>query len=46
MSHLYKLVQLVIHHLSSNGGDRVLLSPEGIKNNFIIMRHIIFGVQR
>ncbi|EAX7377899.1 DUF4765 family protein, partial [Salmonella enterica] len=42
MSHLYKLVQLVIHHLSSNGGDRVLLSPEGIKNNFIIMRHIIF----
>ncbi|EBG9872332.1 DUF4765 family protein, partial [Salmonella enterica] len=27
MSHLYKLVQLVIHHLSSNGGDRVLLSP-------------------
>ncbi|EEL1389563.1 DUF4765 family protein, partial [Salmonella enterica] len=42
MSHLYKLVQLVIHHLSSNGGDRVLLSPKGIKNNFIIMRHIIF----
>ncbi|HGB6571200.1 TPA: DUF4765 family protein, partial [Salmonella enterica subsp. enterica serovar Waycross] len=40
MSHLYKLVQLVIHHLSSNGGDRVLLSPKGIKNNFIIMRHI------
>ncbi|EGL8017944.1 DUF4765 family protein, partial [Salmonella enterica subsp. enterica serovar Bovismorbificans] len=32
MSHLYKLVQLVIHHLSSNGGDRVLLSPKGIKN--------------
>ncbi|MFX51612.1 DUF4765 family protein, partial [Salmonella enterica] len=31
MSHLYKLVQLVIHHLSSNGGDRVLLSPKGIK---------------
>ncbi|EAA7092148.1 DUF4765 domain-containing protein, partial [Salmonella enterica subsp. enterica] len=24
MSHLFKLVQLVIHHLSSNGGDRVL----------------------
>ncbi|EIQ5853027.1 DUF4765 family protein, partial [Salmonella enterica] len=42
MSHLFKLVQLVIHHLSSNGGDRVLLNPEGIKNNFIIMRHIIF----
>lgn len=42
MSHLFKLVQLVIHHLSSNGGDRVLLSPDGIKNNFIIMRHIIF----
>lgn len=42
----FKLVQLVIHHLSSNGGDRVLLSPEGIKNNFIIMRNIIFGVQR
>lgn len=42
MSHLFKLVQLVIHHLSSNGGDRVLLSPDGIKNNFIIMRYIIF----
>lgn len=42
ISHLFKLVQLVIHHLSSNGGDRVLLSPDGIKNNFIIMRHIIF----
>ncbi|EGY9193776.1 DUF4765 family protein, partial [Salmonella enterica] len=27
--------------LSRNGGDRVLLSPEGIKNNFIIMRTII-----
>nr|WP_275540665.1 DUF4765 family protein [Salmonella enterica] len=34
----------MIHHLSSNGGDRVLLSPEGIKNNFIIMRNIIFLV--
>ncbi|HAK8090632.1 TPA: DUF4765 family protein [Salmonella enterica] len=42
MNHLFKLVQLVIHHLSSNGGDRVLLSSKGIKNNFIIMRHIIF----
>ncbi|MDI5577849.1 DUF4765 family protein, partial [Salmonella enterica subsp. enterica serovar Anatum] len=42
MNHLFKLIQLVIHHLSSNGGDRVLLSPEGIKNNFIIMRNIIF----
>lgn len=41
MKDLFKLVQLVVHHLSSNGGDRVLLSPEGIKNNFIIMRTII-----
>ncbi|ECJ2540278.1 DUF4765 family protein [Salmonella enterica subsp. salamae] len=41
MKDLFKLAQLVIHHLSSNGGDRVLLSPEGIKNNFIIMRTII-----
>lgn len=41
MKDLFKLAQLVIHHLSRNGGDRVLLSPEGIKNNFIIMRTII-----
>ncbi|EBA4608702.1 DUF4765 family protein [Salmonella enterica] len=41
MKDLFKLAQLVIHHLSKNGGDRVLLSPEGIKNNFIIMRTII-----
>lgn len=41
MKDLFKLAQLVIHHLSRNGGDRVLLSPESIKNNFIIMRTII-----
>ncbi|EGB4421521.1 DUF4765 family protein [Salmonella enterica] len=46
MKHLFKLVQLVIHHLSRNGGDRVLLSPEGIKNNFIIMRNIIVWCQK
>ncbi|EEJ7903755.1 DUF4765 family protein [Salmonella enterica] len=46
MKNLFKLVQLVIHHLSRNGGDRVLLRPEGIKNNFIIMRNIIFWCEK
>lgn len=46
MSHLYKLVQLVIHHLSSNGGDRVLLSPEGIKIILLLCAILFFGVQR
>lgn len=46
MKDLFKLVQLVIHHLSRNGGDRVLLSPEGIKNNFIIMRTIILWCEK
>lgn len=42
MSHLYKLVQLVIHHLSSNGGDRVLLSPEGIKIILLLCAILFF----
>ncbi|EOH0856325.1 DUF4765 family protein [Salmonella enterica subsp. enterica serovar 50:k:e,n,x,z15] len=46
MKNLFKRVQLVIHHLSRNGGDRVLLSPEGIKNNFIIMRNIILWCEK
>ncbi|EDR0195255.1 DUF4765 family protein, partial [Salmonella enterica subsp. houtenae] len=38
MKELFKRVQLVIHHLSRNGGSRLLLSSDGIKHNFIIMR--------
>ncbi|EAA7679681.1 DUF4765 family protein [Salmonella enterica subsp. houtenae] len=41
MKELFKRVQLVIHHLSRNGGSRLLLSSDGIKHNFIIMRNII-----
>lgn len=41
MKDLFKRVQLVIHHLSRNGGDKILLSPDGIKYNFSIMRNII-----
>ncbi|MJX48935.1 DUF4765 domain-containing protein, partial [Salmonella enterica] len=37
MKELFKRVQLVIHHLSRNGGSRLLLSSDGIKHNFIIM---------
>ncbi|EAZ9460781.1 DUF4765 family protein, partial [Salmonella enterica] len=40
MKELFKRVQLVIHHLSRNGGSRLLLSSDGIKHNFIIMRNI------
>ncbi|EDW4113447.1 DUF4765 family protein, partial [Salmonella enterica subsp. arizonae] len=36
MKELFKRVQLVIHHLSRNGGSRLLLSSDGIKHNFII----------
>ncbi|EAX2469330.1 DUF4765 family protein, partial [Salmonella enterica] len=35
MKELFKRVQLVIHHLSRNGGSRLLLSSDGIKHNFI-----------
>ncbi|EDH4583562.1 DUF4765 domain-containing protein [Salmonella enterica] len=42
MKDLFKRVQLVIHHLSRNGGDKILLSPDGIKYNFSIMRNIIY----
>ncbi|EJK3096384.1 DUF4765 family protein, partial [Salmonella enterica] len=32
MKELFKRVQLVIHHLSRNGGSRLLLSSDGIKH--------------
>lgn len=39
--HLFKIAQLVIHHLSKDGGDKILCSSYGVKYHRLILNEIV-----
>ncbi|END3829368.1 TPA: DUF4765 family protein, partial [Escherichia coli] len=39
--HIFKCAQLVIHHLSKDGGDKILCSTNGVKHHRLILSEIV-----